>query len=81
MFIRYGVFFIVGDNDTTLTRVNVWQLAQGIHFSFPGCHVCQGVGCLYGEFLFRDIEINFDIRVIKIDPLIINVVSESPKKR
>ena len=78
--IRYGVFLIVCNDYTTLTRVNVGQLAQGIHFSFPGCLVCQRVGCLYGKFLFRDIEVNLYIRVVEIDTLIICIVPVFPEK-
>ena len=80
MFIRYGVFFIVGGFTFTLHWVNIGCSLLRVSTSRFLVLVWSRIP-LYGEFLFRDIEINFDIRVIEIDPLIINIVPEFPEKR
>ena len=81
MFIRDGVFFIVCDDDTTFAWMYFRQLGECIHLPFPGCLICQRVGYLYGKFIFWDIEINFNIHIVEIDTLIINVMSIFPEKR
>ena len=71
-----GVRLIVGQNNATVARQNLWQLFQGLQLPVEGglC-LSDTVGCLYGQLDLWDIEIHLNLVVIEEHTLVIFVMA------